>query len=410
MSSPSLLKQLKRFTPLVWVMIVGNFFVRSAYYMVWPFLAVIFYQNYQLSATEVGFFLTLAATIAVLLGFYAGNLADRFGRTKLLYTAVIVGVVSFALLAVAQSLWLFAIAVFLACLPRTLWDAPSKALLTEELKNPEDRELALHILYFVVNVGAALGPLYGLWAGLNGEQFSFIYTSISYVGLLIALVYLGVKAGPVKNSQIDLSKTVPKFTVWLGILRKDSLFLLVLIATTLIYIVYAQMDSSLVQFLTRADVPDLAWLISSLIITNACVIIVCQFPLMHVTRNWKIENRLYVGGGVLIISQLIMAFNAVDNYVGWMIAVGILSFSEALIFTNINIYIDRLAPEHLKASYFGAAGLCSLGYALAPILGGLILDFATGMTLFITMALFALSAVVLYRVAELRPRELMDPS
>ena len=66
-------------------------------------------------------------------------------------------VISFSLLAVAESLWLFATSVFLACLPRTLWDAPSKALLTEELADAKDRELALHLLYFLVNVGAALG-------------------------------------------------------------------------------------------------------------------------------------------------------------------------------------------------------------------------------------------------------------
>ncbi|AUJ69385.1 MDR family MFS transporter [Pseudoalteromonas sp. NC201] len=405
MENSSAIERLKRFTPLVWVMLVGNFFVRASYYMVWPFLAVILYENYGLSATEVGLLLTVSATFAVFLGFYTGNLADRFGRTKMLYTAVFVGVISFSLLAVAESLWLFATSVFLACLPRTLWDAPSKALLTEELADAKDRELALHLLYFLVNVGAALGPLYGLWAGLNGEQFSFIYTGISYIGLLLALLYFRPKLSEAQTFALQsAAQSVPKFAKWLRILRKDKVFLIVLIATTLVYLVYAQCDSSLVQYLTRAEVPDLAWLISSLIIANSSVIIVCQFPLLHLMRNWRIENRLYAGGVILIISQVMMALNDVHNIWGWIAAMMVLSLSEAIMFTNINVYIDRLAPDNLKASYFGAAGLCSLGYALAPILGGLILDFYSGMMLFIIMTLVSITALGFYRIAELRPK------
>ncbi|WP_242441603.1 MDR family MFS transporter [Pseudoalteromonas piscicida] len=398
-------ERLKRFTPLVWVMLIGNFFVRASYYMVWPFLAVILYEKYGLSATEVGLLLTLSATVAVFLGFYTGNLADRFGRTKMLYTAVTMGVVSFSLLAVAESLWLFATSVFLACLPRTLWDAPSKALLTEELADAKDRELALHLLYFLVNVGAALGPLYGLWAGLNGEQFSFIYTGISYVGLLLALLYFRPK---LSEAQVlaaqSAEKSVPRFSQWLGILRKDKVFLTVLIATTLVYLVYAQCDSSLVQYLTRAQVPELAWLISSLIIANSSVIIICQFPLLHLMRHWHIEHRLYAGGIILVVSQLMMAVNDVQNVWGWIAAMMVLSLSEAIMFTNINVYIDRLAPDNLKASYFGAAGLCSLGYAVAPILGGLILDLHSGMMLFVVMTLVSITALGCYRIAQIRVR------
>ncbi|TMP37350.1 MDR family MFS transporter [Pseudoalteromonas rubra] len=396
MDISSLPAQLSRFTPLVWVMLIGNFFVRASYYMVWPFLAVMLYESYGLSATEVGLLLTGSATLAVFLGFYTGNLADRFGRTKMLYIAVVVGVISFAMLALANSLWLFSVAVFLACLPRTLWEAPSKALLTEELVNPKDRELALHLLYFLVNVGAALGPLYGLWAGLNGEQFSFIYTAISYLGLLVALLYFR----PSKPVSSTTPQSVPNFSNWLKILNKDRAFLVVLLATTLVYFVYAQCDTSLVQYLTRAEVPELAWLISAVIITNSCVIIVCQFPLLHIMRNWRLEYRLYLGGAILVVSQIMMAFNDVHNTWGWITAMIVLSLSEAIMFSNINVYIDRLAPDNLKASYFGAAGLCSLGYAFAPILGGMVLDLSSGVMLFVLTTLTSFAALAFYKIAE----------
>ncbi|TMO59832.1 MDR family MFS transporter [Pseudoalteromonas aurantia] len=403
MDRGNVIAQLGNFTPLVWVMLLGNFFVRATYYMVWPFLSVLLYQKYDLSATEVGLLLTISAVVSVLFGFYTGNLADRYGRFKLLYVAVLVGIFAFSALALADSLWSFCFAVFLATMPRSLWDAPSKAVLSDELKDDKDRELALHMLYFLVNVGAALGPLYGLWAGLNGEQFSFIYTAISYLGLCIALLLMN-HSRAANITEVSSSSTPPNFFSWLGILKKDTVFLLVLAANLLIYFVFAQGDSSLIQYLARAEVPELATLVSLLIVTNSAVIVLFQFPLLHVMRHWSIQTRLYCGGAILVVSQILMALNPVDYFTGWIVCVFVLSVSEAIMFSNINVHIDRLAPEHLKASYFGAAGLCSLGFALAPLLGGLVLDMASGPVLFIVTSVISMTALLIYHIAQSTPR------
>lgn len=391
-------RQFQHFSPLVWIMLVGNFFVRASYYMVWPFLSVILYQKYQLSATEVGLLLTGSAVFSVFIGFYTGNLADRFGRFKMLYIAVIVGIISFAALAVADSLITFCCAVFLATLPRALWEAPSKALLSDELKNDDDREFALHMLYFLVNVGAALGPLYGLWAGLNGEQFSFIYTAFAYLILFVALIVKHKRYAHYMRATSNAE--LPNFSSWLGILKRDTLFLLVLVANLLIYLVFAQSDSSLIQYLARAEVPELAQLVSMMIVVNSSIIVICQFPLLHLMRNLTIETRLYIGGGVMAISQVMMALNEVDAFYGWLVCIAVLSLSEAIMFSNINVHIDRLAPSHLKASYFGAAGLCSLGYAFAPLFGGLMLDISSGMVLFASCTLITIIALCLYGLAQ----------
>lgn len=399
-----MLKQFNSFTPLVWTLLLGNFFVRATYYMVWPFLSVLLYKKYGLSPTEVGLLLTLSAIFSVLLGFYTGNLADRYGRFKLLYSAIVVGLFSFSALALAESLWAFCAAVFFATLPRSLWDAPSKALLSDELEKDNEREFALHMLYFLVNVGAAIGPLYGLWAGLNGEQFSFIYTAFAYLGLLFTLIGM-YKAKPLPAKKEVVVSVPPSFLSWLTVLKKDTVFLFVLAANSLIYLVFAQGDSSLVQYLTRSDVPELATLISLMIVVNSSVIVLCQFPLLHMMRNWSIQTRLYVGCMILVFSQIMMALNPVDNFNGWLICVLVLSLSEAIMFSNINVHIDRLAPENLKASYFGAAGLCSLGFAIAPLMGGIILDIASGQILFVFTTIISLASIGIYYIAQQTKRE-----
>jgi MFS family permease len=78
-------------------MIIGNFFIRGTYYMVWPFLSVILFKKFNLSAAQVGLVLTATTVFSVILGVYAGNLSDRFGRKALMYLSAIIGVGAFIL-------------------------------------------------------------------------------------------------------------------------------------------------------------------------------------------------------------------------------------------------------------------------------------------------------------------------
>ena len=183
-------QRVKQLPAPVWLLLWGNFFVRGSYFMVWPFLAVILYQRYDLSATETGFWLTSAALLAVVAGFYAGHLSDRFGRKPLMLAGALTGVLAFSALALADTLPLMLCCIFLATLPRALWDAPSKAWLGDLLPDSKDRELALQGLYFMVNAGAACGPVLGLWAGLSGNPHGFFITAASYGALGLGLLWL----------------------------------------------------------------------------------------------------------------------------------------------------------------------------------------------------------------------------
>lgn len=63
---------LRQFPPLVWTVILGTFMVRTSYYMVWPFLSILLYREYALSATSIGAMLGATAAISTLVSFYGG--------------------------------------------------------------------------------------------------------------------------------------------------------------------------------------------------------------------------------------------------------------------------------------------------------------------------------------------------
>jgi MFS family permease len=128
---------------------------------VWPFLAVIFYDKFILSASQVGLILSSAAVIAVLVNFVGSALSDRIGRYQLIYASGILCIISFWLLAQVNLITGYALVITLYSIAAGLWRPVTSALIGDIIKDKVTRELAMQSLYFV-NVGCAVGPMLGL--------------------------------------------------------------------------------------------------------------------------------------------------------------------------------------------------------------------------------------------------------
>ncbi len=76
---------------------------------------------------------------------------------------------------------------------------------------------------------------------------------------------------------------------------------------------------------------------------------------------------------------------------------------EVIAFPTLNVQIDRMAPAHLRGSYFGAAALYSLGFAIAPLVGGAVIGYLNSNWLFGLCFVLCLVMIWLYWVAEHQP-------
>jgi MFS family permease len=91
------------------------------------------------------------------------------------------------------------------------------------------------------------------------------------------------------------------------------------------------------------------------------------------------------------------SFLPIGSYLGWIAATCVLSMGEAILFPTLNLQADRMAPEHLKGSYFGAINLSNLGFAAGPLLGGIMLQYLGGPITFVLTALVTLLGGASYR-------------
>ncbi len=88
----------------------------------------------------------------------------------------------------------------------------------------------------------------------------------------------------------------------------------------------------------------------------------------------------------------------------WVLAVALFSLGEIIIIPVEYMFVDFIAPPHLKGSYYGMQNLSSLGGAANPLLTGLLLTYTPPVTIFGVMMLATLLSLGLfyrgYRLAQ----------
>jgi predicted MFS family arabinose efflux permease len=125
-------------------------------------------------------------------------------------------------------------------------------------------------------------------------------------------------------------------------------------------------------------------------VTNGVTIILFQFPLLRLLRPYDLNIRIQAGMALFVAGFLAYSFLPVGFLAGWIAATWVLSMGEAILFPTLNLQADRLAPEHLKGSYFGAITLGNLGFAAGRLLGGIMLQYLGGPVTFVLTALITL--------------------
>jgi len=74
----------------------------------------------------------------------------------------------------------------------------------------------------------------------------------------------------------------------------------------------------------------------------------------------------------------------------------VFTVGEIIVFPAEYMFIDRIAPDHLRGMYYGAQNLSNLGAALGPVLCGLVLANLPAHTMFYMLGMFIVAGGVFY--------------
>ena len=391
-----MLKSIAQFTAVVWLVIIATMVMRFTFFMVWPYLAIILHQDHGMNAFEVGAFLATSGVIGNTLGFYTGYLSDKFGRRVVILGGLVSSIAALVTLGLSESLLFILMAMVVQGVSRHAIEGTGKALLTDELEDRKAKDLALHARYYALNIGASFGPLVGVYYGLTGKQATFLLVAAAMAAYLVAALVIFSRH---KSKKEPNKSSAFSFRLVLRTLADDKRFLVFVVAMFLGLIAYSQLEAGIVQYLRIAMHPDVIAFYPIVTLTNGMTVLLLQFPLLALTERFAPATRSMIGVGLMAVSFAMLAVIPISNELLFLFAIFVLSVGEVILFPTLQIMIDRMAPEDMKGSYFGAAALAGFGFALGPIVGGAMLEFAGGTGLWWAMAVLMILVAFLYRVA-----------
>lgn len=118
---------------------------------------------------------------------------------------------------------------------------------------------------------------------------------------------------------------------------------------------------------------------------------------VFITR-WA-EKRALLGClalGSLLFSLGLTCFAWGGHWIIFVLGMFILTLGEILAFPSGSLFIDRLAPEPLRGTYFGANSFCNIGPFIGPALGGWLLGSRGGTVAFSLIALLTACGILFY--------------
>lgn len=113
-------------------------------------------------------------------------------------------------MAFSSSPLLYLLAISGISIGRALLEACSKVLIGDYIEYIKDRESVQYFRYYIVNIGAAIGPYVGLMGGLSAQKETFLLTAFIYISYGIALRLYLLPAVELKKLNLPITQLIFK--------------------------------------------------------------------------------------------------------------------------------------------------------------------------------------------------------
>ncbi len=376
------------FHPVVWTLLIGTVFARGASFMAVPFLALYLSNTHGIHPILIGITIGLSPLTGTLGGFIGGYFSDRYGRKKvMLWTIFVWGLVYFGF-SQASHIGTFMVLNALNGLCRSFFEPSSQALMAD-LTSVDKRKRVFSLRYTAINIGASLGPLLGVYVAQFSTSLPFLLTSMMYL-LYGGTLFIMLNRYSIRN---DLPVHQLPILDSLIVIWRDKTLLVFIIGGILVNIGYSQIDSNLPQYIQNSFSDGIA-LFAKLIALNAILVIILQVPLSLVSEKWPVLRVMILGSILFAIG--FASFGYVTTTIGLMMAMAIVTIGEIFIFPSTSVFIDQIAPDNRKGTYFGAGQFRSIGNFTGPVLGGWLLKDFGGTLLFSVIGIIILCSIIFY--------------
>ncbi|WP_341779115.1 MDR family MFS transporter [Levilactobacillus sp. HBUAS70063] len=372
-------------------LLLGALFSSIGMSFIWPLTTIYMHNRLGTSLTEVGIillFYSLANVVGSVLG---GRLFDRLNPYYLTIGGVSVSLLTLGSLIFNHGWPAFPISLIFLGLASG-WTLTMVNSLGTTIHSRDGRYI-FNMLYFAQNLGVVLGTaMVGYVYNTSVTLLFGIATSLFVLFLAVAILCYHAPAvmqrQVVKQENQHVHIALPNRRIMSGFF----------ISLVIIWIMYEQWVSNLSVYMTGMGIPmkdySLLWTL------NAGLIVVFQ-ALINWFSHYFSNLYLQVYAGIFFVAVSFVTLIFAKDYLHFVIAMVILTMGEATAFPAIPAIVNNLTPTAVKGKYQGMANAwASVGKAVGPLFGGLVIDHSSYTLLFIiaavaNLAILALNGVII---------------
>ncbi|WP_313713826.1 MFS transporter [Pseudomonas sp.] len=359
-----MLAALKGYPTSVRLLLATTFTLTVARAITLPYLVVYLAENFQLAVGQIGLLIGGALIVASLLSLYGGHLVDTVRNHTLVSASSLVFAMAFVAAIASRSALLFFLCLVLINLALAVVDIAAKAGFCALLPVAQRAEV-FAIKYTLSNIGYAVGPMLGVAMLEFDDHLPFIASALTGLGMCLAYWRLGDR-GLQASAQEQPSAGFAQ--VALGLARDRRLVCFTL-GGVLSAVVFGQFTAYLSQYLVvTSSASEAARLVGYLVTTNAVTVIALQYLIGRRIGRQQLMPWLLAGMALFIAGLL--GFAMAGSVVAWCLAMLVFTLGEIIVIPAEYMFIDLIAPEHLRGVYYGAQNLSNLGAALGPVMVG----------------------------------------
>jgi POT family proton-dependent oligopeptide transporter len=377
MTPTSALDRLRKgFHPTFWVANGMELFERLAYYGQATVLSIFLRDHLHFTEIEAGQLSSLFGGLIYLLPIVGGTLADRFGFRRAFTTAFSILAVGYFLIGSAgisglQELYA-GLPLYWVLVPILIFTAfggsfikPSVLGTVAVTARPETKSLGYAVYYWIVNIGAALGPLLAyVVRDRVGIEYVYLVSAVSCA--LMLLVNLLLYREVIDESNIDTETLGTKFKN-LVVVLSNLRFMVFLLIYALYWIIFWQIFVVIPFYITDYVSPDAPFEI--IMSVGAWAIILLQLPLERLTRRLTTRPAILLG---FVISSMSWLIIATSPSIPMIIAgIGVFAIGEMVQAPRYYEYISNIAPKGQQGLFQGYAFLpIAIAWGVGGTLGG----------------------------------------
>lgn len=392
-----MLAALKRYPRSVRLLLATAAVLTFARAITLPYLVVYLADTFQLAIGPIGLLVGSAVILASLLSLYGGHLVDTVRNHTLLLGAISVFALAFVGAIASRSAALFFFCLVMINLALAVVDIAVKSGFCALLPVAERAEV-FAIKYTLNNIAYAVGPLLGVALFEQGAYLPFLVSAL--IGLGMGGLYHGLgdrclQVG--ENAQHNAG-----FTEVALRLVSDRRLICFTVGGMLSAVVFGQFGAYLSQYLVvTTNAKEAARLVGYLITTNAVTVIGLQYLIGRRIDRQRLMPWLLAGMALFILGLL--GFSVAGSALAWCLAMVVFTLGEIIVIPAEYMFIDLIAPEHLRGVYYGAQNLSNLGAGLGPAIVGFALGQWVPAATFYLLVMSVILAGVFYWLGTRRP-------